>query len=264
LLSRGGHLRDRLTCALPPRLSVRLRAYVHRLRREPEIAMLQWFCDSRRVSLDIGANRGQFAYFLRRYSSNVICFEPQPHLASYLRRSLGDAAAVRECALSDTAGRGILHVPTIDGERDNDGLASLKYVQIDSQPCKLIEVEICCLDDIGLSDVGFIKIDVEGLETNVLRGGIRSIERDRPALLVESERRHSCGAPQSVFALLDGIGYRGYFWLDGRWHPVCEFCLDVHQNERNAPDLYGDPRGCYVNNFLFLPRERTIPALPGL
>ncbi len=249
---------------LPPGLSVLLRAYMHRLRREPEIGMLHWLCDSNRSSLDIGANRGQFAYFLRRYSSNVICFEPHPRLASYLRRSLGNDAAVCECALSDTTGRGILHVPTIDGERENDGLASLNVVQIDSQPFKRVEVEVRRLDDVGLTDIGFIKIDVEGLELNVLHGGIRLIERERPVLLVESERRHSSAAPQSVFALLAELGYRGHFWLDGRWHPVDRFDLDLHQNERNAPNRHGDARGCYVNNFLFLPNERRTPALPGL
>ena len=184
LLSRGGRLRARLARMIPPALSVRLRAYLHRLCREPEIAMLHRLCDRRRISLDIGANRGQFAYFLGRYSSDVVCFEPQPQLASYLRQSLGGAASVRQCALSDTTGRGTLHIPTIDGERENDGLASL--VQFDDRPTKRIDVAVRRLDDFGLSDVGFMKIDVEGMETAVLRGGMRLIERERPALLVES------------------------------------------------------------------------------
>jgi FkbM family methyltransferase len=262
LLSRGGRLRTRLARIIPPALSVRLRAYLHRLCREPEIGMLQRLCDKRRISLDIGANRGQFAYFLGRYSSDVVCFEPQPQLASYLRASLGGAASVRQCALSDTTGRGTLHIPTIDGERENDGLASL--VQFDDRPAKRIDVDVRRLDDFGLSDVGFMKIDVEGMETAVLRGGMRLIERERPALLVESERRHSRAAPDSVFSLLGRIGYCGFFWLGGHWHPVSEFNVDAHQNERNLPDPHGQSHGCYINNFLFLPNERDAPALPGL
>jgi FkbM family methyltransferase len=252
----------RLAQSIPPALSVRLRAYLHRLCREPEIGMLRWFCDSRRVSLDIGANRGQFAYFLSRYSRNVICFEPQPQLASYLRESLGDEASVCQYALSDRTGRGMLHIPTIDGERENDGLASL--VQFDDRPAQRIDVDIRRLDDIGLSNIGFMKIDVEGMETNVLRGGMRLIERERPALLVESERRHSTIAPDSVFALLSRIGYRGFFWLGGHWRSVSEFRVDTHQNARNTPTAHGEPRGCYINNFLFLPNERDAPVLPGL
>lgn len=249
--------------SLPPTLSVQLRAYLHRWRGEPELGMLRWLCDRNRTSLDIGANRGQYAYFLRRYSGGVICFEPHPRLAGYLRESLGKAVSVRECALSDSTGRAALHVPVYDGELENDGLSSL-HPRFEGQPHKSFDVEVRRLDDLGLEDVGFIKIDVEGEEANVLRGGLQLLERDRPLALVESEQRHAAAAPRSVFHLLAAVGYRGFFWSDKRWHPVSQFSLELHQNPRHAPGFCGESYGRYINNFLFLPVERRAPALPGL
>lgn len=52
---------------------------------------------------------------------------------------------------------------------------------------KIIEkdVQVKRLDDFGIADVDFIKIDVEGHELEVLKGGAATIERYRPVLLME-------------------------------------------------------------------------------
>jgi hypothetical protein len=62
-----------------------------------------------------------------------------------------------------------------------------------------------------------LKIDVEGAELQVLRGGRRILERDRPIVLFE----HGLGAadrygtgPRDVFGFLQTVGYR-IFDLDG-------------------------------------------------
>ena len=50
------------------------------------------------------------------------------------------------------------------------------------------KVQVRRLDDfMGTfpSRVGIIKIDVEGYETNVVRGGLKLIERDHPRLVIE-------------------------------------------------------------------------------
>jgi hypothetical protein len=46
------------------------------------------------------------------------------------------------------------------------------------------------LDDYDFSDVDLIKVDVEGHEESVLAGGMRTIEINRPVLIVEIEQRH--------------------------------------------------------------------------
>src|SRR5690606_11886840 len=48
-----------------------------------------------------------------------------------------------------------------------------------------VPVRIAPLDSRGLDEVDFIKIDVEGHELAVLRGASKTIEENRPVILVE-------------------------------------------------------------------------------
>ena len=60
-----------------------------------------------------------------------------------------------------------------------------------------IRVPLRTLDSYNLSNIGFIKIDVEGHELDVLRGAEVTLRRDQPNLLIEIENRHAptrCGA----------------------------------------------------------------------
>ena len=59
------------------------------------------------------------------------------------------------------------------------------------------------LISIATSPVGFIKVDVEGHEEEVIDGGFRVIARDHPVLLIEIEERHRHGAlPQHSGVLI--------------------------------------------------------------
>jgi FkbM family methyltransferase len=49
------------------------------------------------------------------------------------------------------------------------------------------KVPIACLDEFGLENVCLIKIDVEGMEPDVLRGAKDTIHRDHPVLYVEAQ-----------------------------------------------------------------------------
>ena len=64
------------------------------------------------------------------------------------------------------------------------------------------------VDSLDLSDVRFVKVDVEGHELPALRGAEQTVRRDRPLLLVEVEERIQPIEP--VLALLGGWGYRPY------------------------------------------------------
>ena len=48
-----------------------------------------------------------------------------------------------------------------------------------------IEVESVSLDDEGHHNVGFIKVDVEGFELDVLEGAKQTIENYKPTMMVE-------------------------------------------------------------------------------
>ena len=63
---------------VPFRGYYRLRSYKYMHRIDPEMGLLKFIVDPRRISLDVGANLGLFTYFLARYSTHVYAFEPNP------------------------------------------------------------------------------------------------------------------------------------------------------------------------------------------
>jgi hypothetical protein len=95
-----------------------------------------------------------------------------------------------------------------------------------------------------------MKIDVEGHELAVLRGGDELLRRDHPLLIVEIEQRH-LGPGHTVAEIVTHLADRGYdcfFRVGDAWTEFGEFRVDTHQDI----DRVGKPG--YVNMFLFLPR----------
>ena len=68
------------------------------------------------------------------------------------------------------------------------------------------------LDDV-LPDnkIGFIKIDVEGHEENVLNGAVKIIKKNKPVLLVEIEEKHSKKNVKETINFINSLGYKSYY-----------------------------------------------------
>ncbi len=67
-------------------------------------------------------------------------------------------------------------------------------------------VSMITIDSVGFGRLDLLKIDVEGMETDVLEGAKASIERTRPILLIE----HIKTDVPKLVAILTGHGYNHY------------------------------------------------------
>ena len=228
---------------------------------EDELRLVSLLCDQSKTSVDVGAAAGIFSVHMLKASRNVIAFEPRPSQAEELQAmfaSVGAPARVEAVALSNQVGTSKMRMlvkdlgrSTIEAENpleDEDGSARAQ-----------IKVKVRRLDDYGLDDVGFIKIDVEGHEVAALQGARATIERNQPILLIEAEERHRKNAVADVTAFLQDLGYYGFFLLAGRLHPMAEFSIAKHQDSHNIGSWKSswERRGIYINNFLFVPGERV-------
>jgi len=176
-------------------------------------------------AVDIGGNWGQSIEALRRTCSprRIVSVEPNPYLAKRLKSRYrgSDNIKILENAMSDAPGELPLFVPRYRGFV-YDGLASLdrdnamewlneKSVAGFDRTKLLIEehkVQIITLDSLGLSP-DIVKIDVQGFELQVVRGGRETFDRSKPLTIIETPS-------EPVVALLAEHGLMPYQYQSGR------------------------------------------------
>jgi FkbM family methyltransferase len=189
------------------------------------------------TAVDVGANIGIYSLALSRNHTIVNAFEPN----SRLRRRLAAAAPanviVWPVALSDTAGAANLTVPH-GPTGEIGGKGTIERDAHFDQPASSESIQTCPLDLLALDNVSFLKIDVEGHEQAVLTGASSLLQKSpKLTILVEAEERHKSGAPKAVRAMLEPLGYRGFFVFEKEVRSVSEFNQAEHQAERNVDDL---------------------------
>jgi FkbM family methyltransferase len=177
--------REKLAMLLPPPLFYRRRIAQEAGAGEPELAVLDKLARRGGTAVDIGANQGIFAFALAGIAERVVCFEPNPDYARFARWMLRGRAEVHTLALADKPGRGTFYVPHSDAGMVLHLAGSLKRTHAQFRTIESYEVEIRTLDEFRLTDVRFIKADVEGSEREVLEGARETIARERPPILLE-------------------------------------------------------------------------------
>jgi FkbM family methyltransferase len=178
---------------------------------EPEIRLLRYFVDPTRGAIDIGAAEGVYAFFLQRLALRCIAFEPNPASHLGLKRAL-PGVEIHQAAVSAADGDATLRVPVVNGipyagwgtiEPKNQ-LAELPTHVVDE-----IKVRTVRPDRMALGDIGFVKIDVEGHELDVLAGLSGLLARCLPNLLIEIGGAQRGGSLTEVRRRLDPLGYIG-------------------------------------------------------
>jgi FkbM family methyltransferase len=181
--------------------------------------------------VDVGGNIGQSVQAIRMFLPGVriVSFEPNPNLARFISDCYRSDAKVevRNVGLGERPGQFTLHVPTYRGFV-YDALASFdrehagSWLSADTlfffNPEKLTISELACrverLDDQSLDNVTFIKIDVEGFEAEVVKGGLETIRACHPILMIEDYHEK-----QDLKPILAGMGYLPFRFNAGKLEP---------------------------------------------
>lgn len=167
-----------------------IQAY-HAAGRFYEEAQLQAFgqlCPQDRVFLDIGANIGNHTLYMAKIRKvrQVVPFEVNPDAIAILRINL----ALNSCGNVDDSYLGIglssreQRITRVESYADN--LGGTRFMP--SETGEFLSIPGDPL--VAHLPVGAIKIDVEGMETDVLEGLRTTIRRWRPALFLEVEDRY--------------------------------------------------------------------------
>ncbi|MBT6094239.1 MAG: FkbM family methyltransferase [Rhodospirillaceae bacterium] len=211
---------------------------------EAETAILDQLLKPGMVALDIGANMGAHTVYMAKkvgLEGAVAAFEPQRHIFQLLcaNVALNGLMNVHTYHAAVGAENGNIHVPVVNYEKGGN-FGGLSLIDVERG-----EPVLChTLDGLNFNRCDVMKVDVEGMEHEVLVGGAKTIKKFRPVLYMENDRRERA---ELLLAHLFELEYRVYWHLPSLFNPDNFF--------QNRDNVFGN---LISRNILCLPREREI------
>ena len=146
-----------------------------------DVRMLSQFVTPEKAIIDVGAHIGTISIPLSRLAKKVYAFEPNGSSFGMLERNIAENKATnivaRRCALGASEREGhVAEAKHLGGSTISTGGSGDR-------------IEIHTLDTLVTEPVSLIKIDVEGMEIEVLEGARRIIAESRPVVFFEVNLR---------------------------------------------------------------------------
>lgn len=200
--------------------------------------------------IEVGANMGALTLPLAVSAKQIWAYEPQSFLAKLLAtipifNGLSNLTVINKAVGAEA---GTLHLPMFDYCVNNNygGYGQEFWDSAKAADFELVPVPVVTLDEEFLNKdlplggkIDFIKIDVEGMEADVLMGAKALLARDKPVLYVENDRPPKA---QALVTLLDNLGYSCY------WH--CPSLFSPNNFAGNPENIF---RGIISFNLLCIP-----------
>lgn len=187
--------------------------------------------NDKNIVVDVGANIGNHSiYFGSFIADHVIAIEPNPDILDTLRRNLAlniKNYTLCEYAVGEKKGYGSIEVPTNMSENIGSASIDLKDTKGTIEISTIDSVISSWNENVGPPiSVSLIKIDVEGMESQVLKGAEQTILKFKPHIFSEAATNEEL---KKILNYLRPLGYRK---LPGHWAttPVWHFS--------HKPDLY--------------------------
>lgn len=167
-----------------PKLSIYYRN-ISKYGYEPEMDYLKILSQGF-VAIDIGGHLGNYSYILNKLCITTHVFEPNLFLYDILTKSGLNNTKVYNIACSDSKGFTTLKIPEVGGIFRLGNATIEKSDTIQNITSYYIQaVQTNTIDSYNLTNIGLIKIDVEGHELNVIKGSLETISCFKPNLIIE-------------------------------------------------------------------------------
>jgi len=188
--------------------------------------------------IDIGANIGYLSEnaLLSYPNAKVVCFEPVNTTFDQLKTNLakyGDRVYLKNLALSDENGTAEINITTSNGAnslaKQSDFHKNMNPTvrEISKQTVSLKKLDDI-LNDLPSNHFEIVKIDVEGFEMNVLRGGVNFFKNCVDTVIIEvCFMRDTSIKQQSITEIFDFMRSSGFYLYN-----MYDF---HHSNDQKAP-----------------------------
>ena len=171
--------------------------------------------------IEVGANIGTHTLIFSNLVGNkgkVIAFEPQRIVFQTLCANVSLNSKTNVYAFQNAVSNqnGYLHIPFIDyGKTDNFGGISLENIN-DGEKVEKVKLDNFLTEYFDLDSIKLIKIDVEGMEKDVLEGAKETIKKFSPILYLENDRQDRS---KELMEYIDSLGYKMFWHLPPLYNP---------------------------------------------
>lgn len=150
--------------------------------------------------LDIGTNIGNHTlyFFFECQIKDAYNFEPVENTLNIFKKNiyinnLSNKVHIYNVAVGQSEGKADIY----SYNKDNIGATKIK-------PQSDGAIQVITIDSLNIQEtIGLIKIDVEGFETNVLKGALNTLKKNMPYILIEIVDENF----EEIHNLLSNIGY---------------------------------------------------------
>lgn len=182
-----------------------------------EIGLFEQFIRAGQTVVEVGANIGSHTIWLAQAvgaSGTIFAFEPQRVVFQTLCANLALNSITNVRCVHAAAGRRFGHivVPALDYARPNN-FGGIELGRADHGE----KVPVVPIDSLDLSACHLLKIDVEGMEKEVLEGAVGCIKAHWPALYVENDREEKA---EALIRFIDSLGYYMYWHRPPLYNPA--------------------------------------------
>ena len=134
------------------------------------------YTTTRRHMIDVGGNVGRWSVDFAKHFDTVSAFEPAPYHIECFEKNCASYPNIKlyPYGLSNSNKKGNLEVAV------EHHLGSTRVVPSDNGV-----IELKTLDEHNFEDVDVLKVDVEGLEIDVLQGAEKTIAKCKPIIVIE-------------------------------------------------------------------------------
>ena len=144
-----------------------------------------------RVCLDIGSHVGEWTRPLAKRFTSVICFEPNPNFRQCFNRNITETNVVSwPYGLSDR-----------EHQAQQDFNSTILKEGAGDIQCRT-------LDSFVLTNVDFVKIDVDGFEVPLLEGARDTLSKNTPVINIEMKRDKRPHIVKQAEQILRDMGYQ--------------------------------------------------------
>lgn len=210
-------------------------------------------------AVDVGANVGVFTRYLSRHFAKTHAIEPVPHLARRLRSIAPSKVEVYNCALGSEDGEILIRTPLDASGRRMDALTTAAaqnnfdlFGHSGTIETKVEQHRLGTLLE-KAGKIGFIKIDVEGFENEVIKGALATLQRHRPLLMIEISKTHNPSYEQLLFELSNAHYFGMSITQRGVSDRVVADIAAQPSDIRHRTESGDEPQW----DFFFVPREST-------